>query len=159
MFFLPESGKTIERSNYKSSLGVQRTAAVGKLLDNKDSKLFVVTYPEALEERIPSAQKLSGALFTLKVGEEISHETLRTRLIEEGFEKVDFVSAPGQFAMRGAVIDIFSYSLEKPYRISFFGNEIDKINTFDCNTQLSVEQVSLADIYPDIVAKEWLQQP
>ena len=154
VFFLPESGKTIERSNYKSSLGVQRTAAVGKLLDNKDSKLFVVTYPEALEERIPSAQKLSGALFTLKVGEEISHETLRTRLIEEGFEKVDFVSAPGQFAMRGAVIDIFSYSLEKPYRISFFGNEIDKINTFDCNTQLSVEQVSLADIYPDIVAKE-----
>ena len=154
VFFLPESGKTIERSNYKSSLGVQRTAAVGKLLDNKDSKLFVVTYPEALEERIPSAQKLSDALFTLKVGEEISHETLRTRLIEEGFEKVDFVSAPGQFAMRGAVIDIFSYSLEKPYRISFFGNEIDKINTFDCNTQLSVEQVSLADIYPDIVAKE-----
>ena len=154
VFFLPESGKTIERSNYKSSLGVQRTAAVGKLLDNKDSKLFVVTYPGALEERIPSAQKLSGALFTLKVGEEISHETLRTRLIEEGFEKVDFVSAPGQFAMRGAVIDIFSYSLEKPYRISFFGNEIDKINTFDCNTQLSVEQVSLADIYPDIVAKE-----
>ena len=154
VFFLPESGKTIERSNYKSSLGVQRTAAVGKLMDNKDSKLFVVTYPEALEERIPSAQKLSDALFTLKVGEEISHETLRTRLIEEGFEKVDFVSAPGQFAMRGAVIDIFSYSLEKPYRISFFGNEIDKINTFDCNTQLSVEQVSLADIYPDIVAKE-----
>ena len=154
VFFLPESGKSIERSNYKSSLGVQRTAAVGKLLGSDGSLLYIVTYPEALEEKLPSAQKLSGALLTLKVGDEISHDALRTRLIEEGFEKVDFVSAPGQFAMRGAVIDIFSYSLEKPYRINFFGNEIDKINTFDCNTQLSVEQVPSADIYPDIAARE-----
>ena len=154
VFFLPESGKSIERSNYKSSLGVQRTAAVGKLLGSDGSLLYIVTYPEALEEKLPSAQKLSGALLKLKVGDEISHDALRTRLIEEGFEKVDFVSAPGQFAMRGAVIDIFSYSLEKPYRINFFGNEIDKINTFDCNTQLSVEQVPSADIYPDIAARE-----
>lgn len=154
VFFLPESGKSIERSNYKSSLGVQRTAAVGKLLGSDGSLLYIVTYPEALEEKLPSAQKLTGALLTLKVEDEISHEALRTRLIEEGFEKVDFVSAPGQFAMRGAVIDIFSYSLEKPYRINFFGNEIDKINTFDCNTQLSVEQVPSADIYPDIAARE-----
>ena len=154
VFFLPESGKSIERSNYKSSLGVQRTAAVGKLLGSDGSLLYIVTYPEALEEKLPSAQKLSGALLTLKVGDEISHDALRTRLIEEGFEKVDFVSAPGQFAMRGAVIDIFSYSLEKPYRINFFGNEIDKINTFDCNTQLSVEQVPSADIYPDIATRE-----
>ena len=154
VFFLPESGKSIERSNYKSSLGVQRTAAVGKLLGSDGSLLYIVSYPEALEEKLPSAQKLSGALLTLKVGDEISHDALRTRLIEEGFEKVDFVSAPGQFAMRGAVIDIFSYSLEKPYRINFFGNEIDKINTFDCNTQLSVEQVPSADIYPDIATRE-----
>ena len=154
VFFLPESGKSIERSNYKSSLGVQRTAAVGKLLGSDGSLLYIVTYPEALEEKLPSAQKLTGALLTLKVGDEISHDALRTRLIEEGFEKVDFVSAPGQFSMRGAVIDIFSYSLEKPYRINFFGNEIDKINTFDCNTQLSVEQVPSADIYPDIAARE-----
>ena len=154
VFFLPESGKSIERSNYKSSLGVQRTAAVGKLLGSDGSLLYIVTYPEALEEKLPSAQKLTGALLTLKVGDEISHDALRTRLIEEGFEKVDFVSAPGQFAMRGAVIDIFSYSLEKPYRINFFGNEIDKINTFDCNTQLSVEQVPSADIYPDIATRE-----
>ena len=154
VFFLPESGKSIERSNYKSSLGVQRTAAVGKLLGSDGSLLYIVTYPEALEEKLPSAQKLTGALLTLKVGDEISHDALRTRLIEEGFEKVDFVSVPGQFAMRGAVIDIFSYSLEKPYRINFFGNEIDKINTFDCNTQLSVEQVPSADIYPDIAARE-----
>jgi len=154
VFYLPESGKTVERSNYKSSLGVQRTAAIGKLLNPSDGKLFIVTYPEAVEEKIPSAQKLSGALFILKEGDEISHDSLRTRLIEEGFEKVDFVSAPGQFAMRGSVIDIFSYSLEKPYRVSFFGNEVEKVHTFDCNTQLSIQEISQAEIYPDIAARE-----
>jgi len=155
VFFLPESGKSVERSNYKSSLGVQRTAAIGKLMQSgEEERLFIVSYPEAVEEKIPSAKKLSDALFTIKVNDEIPHEKLRNRLQEEGFEKVDFVSAPGQFAMRGAVIDIFSYSLERPYRISFFGNEVDKINTFDCNTQLSVEQMDSADIYPDIAARE-----
>lgn len=155
VFYLPESGKSVERSNYKSSLGVQRTAAIGKLLNaSPGERLFIVTYPEALEEKLPSAQKLSDALFTVKVGEEVNYEDLRRRLIQEGFEKVDFVSAPGQFAVRGAVIDIFSYSLEHPYRISFFGNEVDKIHTFDCNTQLSIEKVTQADIYPDIAARE-----
>ena len=151
VFFLPESGKNVERSNYKSSLGVQRTAAIGELLKARDY-LFIITYPEAIEERIPSAKKLNDALLTINVGDNLPYEKLRTILQEEGFEKVDFVSSPGQYAIRGAVIDIFSYSLEKPYRISYFGNEIDKINTFDPNTQLSVEKVDKADIYPDIAA-------
>ena len=155
VFFLPESGKSVERSNFKSSLGVQRTAAIGKLLEYKaDEKLFIVTYPEAVEELIPSAQKLTDALFTIREGEEIPYESIRSCLLEKGFEKVDFVSAPGQFALRGAVIDIFSYSSDKPFRISFFGNEVEKINTFDCNTQLSVEKLDKADIYPDIAARE-----
>ena len=154
VFFLPESGKSVERSNYKSSLGVQRTAAIGKILQKADERIFIVTYPEALEEKVPSQKKLEGALFTISVGENLSYESLRTRLQEEGFEKADFVSAPGQYAVRGAVIDIFSYSLDKPYRITFFGNEVDKINTFDCNTQLSIEKLEKADIYPDIAARE-----
>ncbi len=154
IFFLPESGKSVERSNYKSSLGVQRTAAIGKILQKADERIFIVTYPEALEEKVPSQKKLEGALFTISVGENLSYESLRTRLQEEGFEKADFVSAPGQYAVRGAVIDIFSYSLDKPYRITFFGNEVDKINTFDCNTQLSIEKLEKADIYPDIAARE-----
>ena len=142
VFFLPESGKSVERSNYKSSLGVQRTAAIGKLMEsNEESPVYIVTYPEALEEKIPSRKELQDALFTIHSGETVPYEHLRTRLLEEGFEKVDFVSAPGQFAVRGAVIDIFSYSLEKPYRITFFGNEVDKINTFDCNTQLSIDKL------------------
>ena len=154
VFFLPESGKSVERSNYKSSLGVQRTAAIGKILEKADEKIFIVTYPEAIEEKVPSESKLQGALFTIKSGEDLSYEALRTRLGEEGFERTDFVSAPGQYAVRGAVIDIFSYSLDKPYRITFFGNEVDKINTFDCNTQLSIDKLDKADIYPDIAARE-----
>ena len=155
IFFLPESGKSVERSNYKSSLGVQRTAAIGKLLERDAAeRLFIVTYPEALEEKIPSAKQLTGAMLTIKEGDRFPYEQLRQALQEKGFEKVDFVSAPGQYSIRGSVIDIFSYSLEKPYRISYFGNDIDRINTFDPNTQLSIEKVSKADIYPDIAARE-----
>ena len=154
VFYLPESGKSVERSNYKSSLAVQRTAAIGRILKADDSRTFIVTYPGALEEKIPSAGKLTGALFTIRKGDDLPHADLRTRLIEEGFEKVDFVSAPGQFALRGGVVDIFSYSLEHPYRLSFFGNEVDRIHIFDCNTQLSIQEVDKADIYPDIAARE-----
>ena len=154
VFFLPESGKSVERSNYKSSLGVQRTAAIGKILSYSDEKLFIVTYPEALEEKVPAPEKLSDALLVIKEGQEIKYDTIRQRLMDEGFEKVDFVSAPGQFALRGAVIDIFSFSSEKPFRLSFFGNEVEKIHLFDCNTQLSLEKVDKADIYPDIAARE-----
>ena len=152
VFFLPDSRGAVERSNYKSSLGVQRTAAIGKLMDPGDDILYVVTYPEALEEKIPDRKEIDGALLTLRAGESISYDNLREILGKQGFERVDFVSAPGQYAIRGAVIDIFSYSLEHPYRLSFFGNEVEKINTFDCNTQLSLEKMDRADIYPDIVA-------
>ncbi|MBQ6762667.1 MAG: transcription-repair coupling factor [Bacteroidales bacterium] len=152
VFFLPDSGGAVERSNYKSSLGVQRTAAIGKMMDPGDDILFIVTYPEALEEKIPDQNEIAGALLTIRSGESISYDNLREILGKQGFERVDFVSAPGQYAIRGAVIDIFSYSLEHPYRLSFFGNEVEKINTFDCNTQLSLEKMDRADIYPDIVA-------
>ena len=152
VFFLPDSGGAVERSNYKSSLSVQRTAAIGKILDPGEGPLYIVTYPEALEELVPEQSEITGALITLKVGDTISYDKLVSLLGEQGFERADFVSAPGQFAIRGAVIDIFSYSLDHPYRLSFFGNEIEKIHTFDCNTQLSIDQVSQADIYPNIVA-------
>ena len=152
VFFLPDSGGAVERSNYRSSLGVQRTAAVGKIIEPGDGTLFVVTYPEALEEKVPDEKKITGALLTIRTGETISYDKLRETLGIQGFERVDFVSAPGQYAIRGAVIDIFSYSLDHPYRLSFFGDEVEKINTFDCNTQLSIDTVEKAEIYPDIVA-------
>ncbi len=153
VFFLPSSGKNVERSNYKSSLGVQRTAAVEIILNHKGEKLFIVTYPEALEEAIPARKTISDSIFTLKAGDEISHDKLTSRLIEAGFEKADFVSAPGQFAIRGSIVDIFSYSRNYPFRVSFWGDEVEKINLFDCNTQLSKEQVESADIVSGIISE------
>ena len=122
VFFLPDSGKNLERSNYKSSLGVQRTSAIGKILEFKDGQLYIVTYPSALEEAIPDAGKIKSSIFELNVGDEISHENIITSLFESGFESVDFVAERGQFALRGAIVDSFSYSYNNHFRISFFGD-------------------------------------
>ena len=154
VFFLPDSGKSLEKSNYKSSLGVQRTSAVGRILDHKEGQLVIVSYPSALEEGIPQEDKIRQSVMRLKVGDEIAHEEIVQSLFDCGFQRVDFVGEPGQFAIRGAIVDIFSYSYNDPFRISFFGDEIDSINVFDCNTQLSKEKVELAEIYPDIAASE-----
>ena len=152
VFYLPSSGKGIERSNYKSSLGVQRTAAVGQLLSKDAGLKIFVTFPEALEESIPDPGSIRSSVFTLEKGKEISYEGLKEKLYSAGFEKVDFVSAPGQFAFRGSVVDIFSYSSSDPYRLSFWGDEIEGIHTFDCNTQLSKEEVKSVDIISSVVS-------
>ncbi|MBR5498855.1 MAG: transcription-repair coupling factor [Bacteroidales bacterium] len=154
VFFLPDSGKKLEKSNYKSTLGVQRTSAIGKILDYKEGRLIVVTYPSAINEEIPDAVTIKESLLKLTVGDEISHEDMVSKLFESGFERVDFVAEPGQFAVRGAIVDIFSYSYSDPFRISFFGDEIETINIFDCNTQLSKEKVNSAEIYPDLIASD-----
>ena len=154
VFFLPDSGRNIERSNYKSSLSVQRTSAIGKILDYKSGNLTIVTYPSALEEGIPQAVNIKESLLKLSVGDEVSHDDIIESLFESGFERVDFVAEPGQFAVRGAIIDIFSYSYNDPFRISFFGDEIDSINIFDCNSQLSKEKLQIAEIYPDLSSYE-----
>ena len=156
VFFLPDSGKNLERSNYKSSLGVQRTSAIGRILEcaSTGENMVVVTYPDALEEGIPDPDSIRKTLMKLSVSDEVSHEDIATSLCENGFERVDFVAEPGQFSVRGAIIDIFSYSWNDPFRISFFGDEIESINIFDCNTQLSKEKVESAEIFPDIVASD-----
>ena len=151
VFFLPDSGRALEKSNYKASLGVQRTSAVGRIADYKGGQLYIVTYPSAMEEPVPDSKKIKDSLIRLETGNEISHEEIIKVLFDSGFERVDFVAEPGQFAIRGAIVDIFSYSYNDPFRISFFGDEIDGINIFDCNTQLSKEKTDAADIYPDIV--------
>lgn len=156
VFFLPDSGKNLERSNYKSSLGVQRTSAIGRILEcaSTGENMVAVTYPDALEEGIPDPDSIRKTLMKLSVSDEVSHEDIATALCENGFERVDFVAEPGQFSVRGAIIDIFSYSWNDPFRISFFGDEIESINIFDCNTQLSKEKVESAEIFPDIVASD-----
>ena len=155
VYFLPDSGKNLERSNYKSSLGVQRTSALGKILEfEKGEQLIIVTYPAALEEPVPDKGKISGSLLRLSVGDEKDYDEIIRILFNNGFERVDFVAEPGQFAVRGALIDIFSYSFNNPFRISFFGDEIESINVFDTNTQLSKEKIDHVDIYPDLSLSE-----
>ena len=156
VFFLPDSGKNLERSNYKSSLGVQRTSALGKIVDyaeDKDGLVVIVTYPSAISEAVPDTERIRDSVLRLRKGDEISHEKISETLFNEGFERVDFVAAPGQFAVRGGIIDIFSYSFNNPFRISFFGDEIENINEFDCNTQLSVREADSAEIYPDLFSE------
>jgi len=148
VFFLPDSGKNIERSNYKSSLNVQRTSAVEKISSlKKEEQLFVVSYPSALEEKLPGNRTSLEPIISFTKGQEVSHDTIEEKLFEEGFKRVDFVSEPGQYTIRGGIVDIFSYSYNNPFRLSFFGNEIDKINVFNCNTQLSIEKTDHVDIF------------
>lgn len=154
VFFLPDSGKKLERSNFKASLGVQRTSALGKITDYTSGKLIIVTYPSAIEEAVPSASRIRESLMKFNVGDEVSHEFIIESLFANGFERVDFVAEPGQFAIRGAIVDIFSYSYNDPFRISFFGDEIESINIFDCNTQLSKERTHSVDIYPDLFVSD-----
>ena len=154
VFFLPETGSGVERSNYKSSLGVQRTAAIDRIISNKGENSIIVSYPEALSELIPCSKDIKDSVFTLKVGDEISFDEMKERLSGQGFDKVDFVSAPGQYAVRGSIIDIFSYSYNNPYRLSFWGDEIEKINVFNCNTQLSISEEKQINIVSDIISSE-----
>ena len=118
VFFLPASGKNIERSNYKSSLGVQRTSAIEKILNYDGSLLYIVTYPEAIEEYVPSQTNIKDSTFIINPGDTLKYDSILEALGSRGFEKTDFVSAPGQFALRGSIIDIFSYSRNHPFRIS-----------------------------------------
>ena len=155
VYYLPDSGRKLEKSNFKSSLSVQRTSALGKISEWKEGEqLYIVTYPQALEEEVPSREKIRESVLSLRTGDEISHEALREVLCNMGFERVEFVSAPGQYSMRGSIVDVFSYSCNNPYRISFFGDEMEKISLFNCNTQLSMEKTDLAAIYPSFETGE-----
>ena len=152
VFFLPESGLNVERSNYKSSLAVQRTAAISSIISGGDDLKLIVSYPEAIAEKVPSVKEISDSIMSIRKGDEISHEKIVAALSAGGFERVDFVSAPGQYAIRGSLVDIFSYSNNYPYRISFWGDEVEKINSFDCNTQLSTGEEDNIEIVSDVMS-------
>lgn len=154
VFYLPESGKGVERSNYKSTLGVQRTAAIGKLLESKGELLYIVSYPEAIEETIPGGKELKSAILSVKKGDSVKFSDIIATLGKDGFERVDFVSVPGQFAVRGSIIDIFSYASSEPYRLSFWGDEVENIKIFDPNTQNSKKEVDKSDIVSDLSVSE-----
>ncbi len=154
VFYLPASGKGIEKSNYKSTLQVQRTSAIGRIIENDSNFNVFITYPEAMKETIPSTSRIIDSIIKLSSGDEISYDSLIEILSSNHFEKVDFVSSPGQYALRGSVVDIFSYSSSFPYRLSFWGDEIEEIHSFDCNTQLSKEKYESIEIVSSIISDE-----
>jgi transcription-repair coupling factor (superfamily II helicase) len=111
---------------------------------------WVVTYPEALAERVPAKEEMTRSTINLAKGDHVEMREIREKLNDLGFHRVDYVYEPGQYALRGSILDVFSYSNELPYRIDFFDDEIDSIRNFDVETQLSSEMPERVSIIPDV---------
>jgi len=153
VLFFPESYKQpYQVEGTDNANVVMRTEALNKIA--KYSKFVaVVTYPEALVEKVVTKSTLSKNTFDLKEGQAYNLDDLNNKFIEFGFEKVDYVYEPGQFSVRGGIIDIFSFSNDHPYRVEFFGDDIDSIRSFDPSTQLSVKKHAFITVIPNVQGK------
>ncbi|RYY54923.1 MAG: transcription-repair coupling factor [Chitinophagaceae bacterium] len=150
IFYFPSSFKN--RKNYRllhSSHVMLRTEALTKIAAGGNKKVLV-TYPEALFEKVVLAEALASNIISLKTGDSINTEALLLKLSDYGFERSDFVYEPGQFAIRGGILDIYSFGNEKPYRLELFGNEIDSIRIVDPETQLSERKLLQVTIIPNV---------
>ena len=125
---------------------VRRTSALNAITSFKGGYLAVCTYPEALAESVSERVDLAQLSLQLHVGDRLEQNTLVNWLMEHGFERVDFVYEPGQYSVRGGIVDIFSYVESKPYRVDFFGDEIDSLRRFDISSQLSAERPESVEI-------------
>ncbi len=149
--FFPDSFK--RTGNYKelnSSHVMLRTEALTKFSGRQTHKKVLVTYPEALFEKVVNPVALSGNMISIKVSENLDVDKLLQKFVELGFKREDFVYEPGQFAMRGGILDIYSFGNEHPYRIELFGNEVDSIRIFNPETQLSERKLLQVSILPNI---------
>jgi transcription-repair coupling factor (superfamily II helicase) len=113
-------------------------------------KKLIITYPEALFEKVVLPEALSGNIISLKAGDTLDLNGLLGKLVDKGFERTDFVYEPGQFALRGGILDIYSFGNEKPYRVELFGNDVDSIRIFDPETQLSERKLLQVNIIPNV---------
>ncbi len=148
-------------SSYKRTIAHQETDEAGIILrtrllnrlqkeDKSDNALAIITYPEGLIEKVATIENLNNNTLDLLVGEKISISFIREVLYEYKFEESDFVYEPGQFSVRGSIVDIFSFSNNLPYRVDFFGEEVESIRTFEADTQLSKEKLQQISIVPNI---------
>ncbi|AYA37520.1 transcription-repair coupling factor [Hymenobacter oligotrophus] len=146
------SGKSGEKG--KKADEKPKAAAPDKADDDKPPKgALIVTYPEALSEKVINRQSLVQNTFSTKVGDRLDVSFLGELLAEYDFERTDFVYEAGQYAVRGGIVDVFSYANELPYRIELFGDEIDSIRTFNPESQLSVERKEQISIVPNVQTK------
>ncbi|HMK05303.1 MAG TPA: hypothetical protein VK489_13970, partial [Ferruginibacter sp.] len=150
IFYFPSSFKN--KKNYRllnSSHVMLRTEALTKIAGGTNKKL-VITHPEALFEKVVLPKTLSANIISLKQGDTIDTNTIFEKFVGYGFQRTDFVYEPGQFAVRGGILDIYSFGNEKPYRVELFGNEVDSIRIFDPETQLSERKLLQVSIIPNV---------
>lgn len=154
ILYFPDSfKKTGAYSELNSSHLMLRTEALTKFAGERVHKKVLVTYPEALFEKVVNSKSLSRNMVHIKVSENLNVEKLMESFVSLGFKREDFVYEPGQFAMRGGILDIYSFGNEHPYRIELFGNEVDSIRIFNPETQLSERKLLSVSILPNIETK------
>ncbi len=139
VYFFPISHR--RRQGTDEAMAVQRTEVLTALVANKEAAM-IITYPEALAEPVPLPSALQQQTIHIAIEEEIAQSALIKQLVELNFKRVDFVYEPGQFAVRGGILDVYSYAHDNPYRIDFWGDEIDSIREFDIETQLSLDRIA-----------------
>ena len=153
VLFFPSSYRRAIRYGQKDAANeILRTKVLNRL--QRQEAICVVTYPDALAEKVVSKKDLAGKTLMLEVGQRIETDVLMETLWKAGFEQVDYVYEPGQYSLRGSIVDVYSYASEYPFRIDFFGDEIDSIRTFEVETQLSREKKESVSIVPEMLAME-----
>ena len=151
VLFFPDSFKQPRHFEVVNNNNVLiRTEAMNKMTTLHAAKEILVTYPEALFEKVVAPIHLENQKIGIKKGENLDVDTVIELLVEYAFTRVDFVYEPGQFSIRGGIVDIFSYGNEWPYRIDLFDEEVESIRTFDPSTQLSIRDIQLVNIIPDV---------
>lgn len=128
-------------------------AEVLNRINSQKKPAIIVTYPDALFEQVVTRKELERNTLKVGVNDKVSIDFVNEVLFEYKFKRVDFVTEPGEFSVRGGIVDVFSFSHDEPYRIEFFGDEVDSIRTFDVETQLSVEQIKKINIIPNVANK------
>ena len=151
-----DAANEILRTETLSRLSAAHTAGKGK---GKPGFLYVVTCPEALSELVVSKRNLDERTISIGVGDIVNLTDLGRKMRNLGFEEVDYVYEPGQFAMRGSIVDVYSYSSELPFRIDFFGDEVDTIRTFEVADQLSKDSKETVQIVPELAQSVTDKQP
>ena len=152
-FLLPSSyRRAVKYGQRDAGSEILRTETMAALSAEKtDGKpLYIVTEPSALAERVVSKERLNNQTIRLETGQEVEVVALEKQLRALGFQEVDYVYEPGQFAVRGSILDVYSYSSEYPFRIDFFGDEIDTLRTFEVETQLSLQKRKQVEIVPEL---------
>ncbi len=152
LFFPSSYRRAVKYGQRDAASEILRTEVLTKIstASEKGGALYVVSYPEAVAELVVSRKRLDSRTIALKVGQTLDVDTLCDQLRELGFSEVEYVYEPGQFALRGSILDVFSFSHEYPFRIDFFGDDIDSIRTFEVESQLSREKREEVEIVPEL---------